>query len=269
MVKQSYGNSPASLGSISTGAIALALMALLLPACQTTVPEAEENVTAEDVAEETDDLLGQEVTVRSEVVEKVGPAAFTISDEEFLSGESILVLNASGEPSVLPEDTELQVTGKVAKFVVADIERDYDLDLDEELYVEYEDKPALIAQSIALAPEVEEVAENPTAFYNQTIAVKGEVEEIVSPTVFRMDENDLFGDDDLLVLVANPTRAIQEDEEVVATGVLRSFVLADIERDYDLTWDLDLQKKLEAEYTQKPVLVVNDVYPSALPEVAK
>jgi len=53
------------------------------------------------------------------------------------------------------------------------------------------------------------------------------------------------------------------------TGVLRSFVVADIERDYDLTWDLNLQRQLEVDYRNKPVLIVQSVYPSAVPPVAK
>ena len=47
------------------------------------------------------------------------------------------------------------------------------------------------------------------------------------------------------------------------TGVLRPFVFADIERDYDLNWDLTVQRKLEAEYSQKPVLITNSVFPAA------
>ena len=40
-------------------------------------------------------------------------------------------------------------------------------------------------------------------------------------------------------------------------------VLADIERDYDLTWDLDVEQEIEAEYNKKPVLVVDSIYPAA------
>ncbi len=62
---------------------------------------------------------------------------------------------------------------------------------------------------------------------------------------------------------------IQDDQKVVATGVLRPFVVADIERDYDLTWDLNLQKQLEAQYSKKPVLVVESVYPVSREDAAK
>jgi hypothetical protein len=172
-------------------------------------------------------------------------------------------VNASGTPLVLPEDAEVQVTGTVANLVVADIEREYDLDLEPDLYVEYEGKPAIVAQAVALAPEPGEITKNPSQYYNKVIAVPAEVENIVGPNAFTLDEDQLIGASDLLVLVVNPKRPIKEGEKVVATGVLRPLVVADIERDYDLTWDLELQKKLEAEYSTKPVLIADDVYPSA------
>ncbi len=57
------------------------------------------------------------------------------------------------------------------------------------------------------------------------------------------------------------TTPIKEDTKVVATGVLRPFV--DIEKEHDLIWDLELQRKLEVEYKNKPLLVVKDVYLAA------
>ena len=275
------------------GAIALALMVMLLPACAENRPEATApgtgnvttaenrseaaetgNVTTEEVANNTNALIGKTVTVRSEPVKRISPNTFTVSDKDFFGSETILVVNASGQPVVLPEDDiEVQVTGKVAKFVVADIEKDYDfLDLDPELYVEYEGKPAIIAQSIAPAPEPGEITENPNKYYGRTLAVAGEVEDIVGPNAFTLDEDELIGASDLLVLVANPksaNTAVKDGEYVAVTGVLRSFVVADIERDYDLTWDLNLQKQLEVEYKEKPVLIVQGVYPSAVPPTTK
>ena len=86
---------------------------------------------------------------------------------------------------------------------------------------------------------------------------------------FRLDEDKLIGGNELLVLVETPQKAVKEGEKVVTTGVLRPFVVADIERDYDLTWGLDLQRQLEVEYRNKPVLIAESVYPSAIPPAAK
>lgn len=267
--------------TLPTG-IALALMAVVLPACddgqrEATAPPPAGNVTTKEVANDTNRLIGQTVTIRSEPIKKISPTTFTVNDEQFFGTESILVVNASGQTFALPtdDDVEVQVTGQVRNFVLAEVEREFDLDLQPEAYVEYENKPAIIAQAMALAPEPGKITEDPQRYYGKTLAVTGEIEEMTSPTSFTLDEDQLFGATDLLVLRANPKAgvaapaAVKDGETVAVTGVLRPFVVADIERDYDLTWDLDLQKKLEAEYSQKPVLVADAVYPSAIPDAAK
>ena len=250
------------------GAIALSIMALVLPACsndEAKVPGAG-NVTTKEVADNAAALDGKTVTVRSEPKGKVGPTSFTVEDEKFFGSEPILVINASGEPFVLPEDddTEIQVTGIVRNFVIADVEREYNLTLDRQYYVDYENKPAIIGQSMALAPDPGEITQNPTQFYNKRLAVVGEVEDIQDATTFTLDEEKLFGATDLLVLNPKPKVAIKDDEVVAITGVLRPFVLAEFERDYDLGWDLQLKQKIDAEYKTKPVFVADSVYPSAI-----
>ncbi|MEI2580849.1 hypothetical protein [Scytonema sp. PRP1] len=255
------------------GTIALALSIVLLPACnnnlerEAAVPET--NVTAEEVADNTNQLIGKTVTVRSQPIRKIAPTTFTISDKQFFGSEPILVVNASGKLFALPADsnTPVQVTGPVRKLVVADIEREYNLDLDPKLYAEYENKPAIIAQAIALAPKPGEITTNPRQYYGKTLAVTGEVEDIRSASSFTLDEDKLLGGQDLLVIRAGtPKGTVNEGEKVAVTGVLRPFVVAELERDYDLTWDLTLQRKLEAEYSNKPVLVATEVYPSAIPQ---
>ena len=250
------------------GAILLAMMAFVLPACsndEANVPGAG-NVTTKEVANNTDALAGKTVTVRSEAKEKVGPASFTVSDEKFFGDESILVVNASGEPFTLPadDDIEIQVTGVVRNLVIADVEREYNLKLDKQYYLEYENKPAIIAQSIALSPDPGDITKNPEKYYNQRLAVVGEVEDIQDANTFTLDEEKLFGATDLLVLNPKPKVAVKDDEVVAVTGVLRPFVLAEFEKEYDLGWDLKLKQKIEADYSTKPVFVADSVYPSAI-----
>lgn len=232
------------------------------------VAQTEGNVTTEDIAEDTEDYIGQTVTIRSDALQTIEPATFAVEDQAFFGGENIVVVNASGEPFVLPEtDAEVQITGEVTKFVLADVESVYNLDLDPDLYVDYEDKPAIIAQSLALAPEPGEITSNPTEYYGETLAVTGEIEEVYGRGVFTLDEDELFGGEDLLVIVNSPVMtSVYEGETVAVTGELRSFVVADIDRDYDLDWDLDLQQELEVEYSDRSVLIVDKVYPSAIPE---
>jgi hypothetical protein len=275
MLKNPLNNSTQKLWNAKSGAIALvAVAATLLPACnapqqQATVPATpgSVNTTTEDVVDNTAQLIGQNVTVRSEPVRKLGPSTFTVSDNRFFGNESILVVNASGKPFVLPESgQDVQVTGTVRNFVLADIERKYNLGLQPNLYAEYENKPAIVAQSIALAPTPGELTSNPKKYYGQTLAVTGEIENLRTPNSFTLDEDKLLGGEDLLVIHTVPTANVREGEKVAVTGVLRPFVVAELERDYELKWDLTLQRQLEAEYRNKPVLVATGVYPSAIPD---
>ncbi|WP_449419743.1 hypothetical protein [Phormidium nigroviride] len=277
MLNNRLNNSTPKISNAKGGAIALALAAILLPACTTPQQQATAPVpappgsvptTTENVVDKTAQLLGKTVTIRSEPVKKLGPSTFTVSDGEFFGGESILVVNATGKPFVLPAESgqEVQVTGTVRNFVLADIEREYNLGLQPNLYTEYESKPAIVAQSMALAPTPGELTSNPQKYYGKTLAVSGEVESLRSPNSFTLDEEKLIGGEDLLVIHTVPQPSVREGEKVAVTGVLRSFVVAELERDYDLQWDLTLKQKLEAEYTNKPVLVATGVYPSAIPQ---
>ncbi|MGB3766748.1 MAG: hypothetical protein WA947_09325 [Phormidesmis sp.] len=248
----------------------LAASAMILPACapaETSTPEeATENTTMEDVASGAEGEIGKTVSVRSEVESTVGDSAFLLDDEMLFGGEDVLVINASGEPFVLVEgdDTEVQVTGEVQQLVIADIDRDYNLTLDPTLFVDYEDKPVIIAQSIALSPDPGDITSNPDAYYNKRIAVQGEVEDKLSASTFTLDEEELFGGDDLLVVANGMTPQTQDGEDVTVTGVLRPYIKADFERDYDLDWDLSVEEQIDAEYTEKPVFVADNVYPSAM-----
>ena len=258
------------------GTIALALASVLLSACNNNVEEREgqvpgvpeSNVTTEEVADKTNQLIGKTVTIRSNAIRKVGPSTFTVTDKDFLEIEPILIVNATGKTFELPADRniEVQVTGQVRKFAIAQINRDYNLGLEPNLYKQYENQPAIIAQSLALAPKPGEITTNPNQYYGKPIAVTGEVENINSPNAFTLDEEKLFGGQDLLVLHPTPKPTVNKGEKVAVTGVLRPFVVAELERDYDLTWDLTLKRKLEAEYSRKPVLVATGVYPSAIPD---
>ena len=221
------------------------------------------NATIEEIAEEKV-MPGEEVSVRGEV-EAVEPGiSFIIEEEGFLEGDEVLVINVSEK--VVPEDSDdlrVQVTGTLGTLVLADVERDYGLDLDPELYVEYESQPVIFAESMVASPEIEEVSESPDVYYGREIALEGEIGEIKNDYAFMLKEDQLIGGDDLLIINATGEPLPEADEFVTVTGTVRPFVKAEFEKDYDLTWDLDVQEQIEAEYTEKPVLVVDSIYPSA------
>lgn len=248
--------------SVNRGVAFLATAAMILSGCagapeeaEVEVNEADQNVPASEVTDDTNELIGETVTIRSEAV-AVGDETFVVSDENFLDSENILVINNTGEVFEVPIDgREVQVTGEVRNFVIADIVEEYDLDLDPDLYTEYENKAAIIAESLSQAPEPGEITKNPSLYYGQTLGVEGEVEEVYSEGVFTLDEEELIGAQDLLVLVINPPGNVEEGAQYAITGELRELTVTQIEQDYDITWDADLQETIEAEYQDLPILV--------------
>ncbi|MBF2005210.1 MAG: hypothetical protein IGS49_07000 [Chlorogloeopsis fritschii C42_A2020_084] len=275
------------------GALAIALAAIVLPACapnqqQATTPQSpaaeapdtskpvaeKENVTAPDVSQKTDELIGKLVTVRSQPINRLNDKVFTITDREVFSGERIVVVNNTGQTVnwPIPQDSRLQVTGTVTKFDPNAIQQEYGLNLGQDSYREYEGRPAIIARSIALAPVPGEISEQPQKYYNKVIAVPAEVERIYSPSAFALEDDTLLGDNPLLVLVTDQIKEkapIKQGERIVATGTLRPFVVTELERDYNFGWNQQLRGQLEKEYNTRPVLIVEGIYPSALPESAK
>ncbi len=271
--------------SFRQSAIALVLTAAALSACdtQTTtttttdpavtdrtatggeVAPGQVNVEAGDLTENVEAYVGRTVSVRGNAGDTVGNDSFLLQDDRLFGGDEILVFNATGTPFILPtgEFTEdVQVTGEVRQFVIADVERAYGLSLERNLYTDYENRPAIIAESIALAPDPAEISDNPSVFYNQTIAVEGRVNETTANNTLTINNSTLFGGEDLLVLVPQPIGQFVGDEDVVVTGQLRPFVVADFERDYGFNWDQGFVEQLEAEYRNRPVLVAEGIYPT-------
>lgn len=225
--------------------------------------EVDGNTTIEEISED-EATIGEEVTVRGEVEEVESGVSFIIQEEGFLEGDEVLVINVSDK--IVPEsaeDLKLQVTGEIGELVLADVEEEYGLALDLDLYVDYETQPVILATNIVLSPDIEEVSEDPESYYNLEIALQGEVDEIRSDHTFTLAEDELFEGGDLLIINATGEPLPEEDENIVVTGVVRPFIKAEFERDYDLTWDLNVQEEIEAEYTEKPVLVVDSIYASA------
>ncbi|MGH7998106.1 MAG: hypothetical protein ACREPR_01385 [Brasilonema sp.] len=217
-----------------------------------------------EVSKNTKNFIGETVTVRSQPIQKVGLTSFTVSDQRLLSGEPIVVVNASSVPFDLPTDsqTRVQVTGDVRNLDIPNIERDYKLNLDNESYKDYINKPAIIAKSILLAPRAGQITKNPSKYYGTRLAVMGDVDNIQSPVLFTLDDSYSLGAEDLLVLfVATPKKAINKGQTVGMVGVVRPFVVADIERYYGITWNERVRRQLEVNYRNKPVFIADTVYP--------
>jgi len=141
-------------GKLYAGILAVALSVTLVPGCENqplaNAPSAAKQLlTVRDVAY-NNSLLGKTVTVKSKPVEKIGSSSFTLNNNQWF-GEPMLVVNATGKPVAIPDDaSEIQVTGTLTRFILPDVERNFDLDLNPKFYQGYDGKPVIIAQSISV-----------------------------------------------------------------------------------------------------------------------
>jgi hypothetical protein len=217
-----------------------------------------------EIAVNTDEFISKSVTIKSRAIGQIGISSFTVKDARFFNGVPIVVVNASGEPFDLPPDknVEVQVQGQVRNLVIPKIEQEFNLNIQEENYKDYINRPAIIARSLLLAPQPGQITQRPEQYYRRQVVVIGKVENIHSPVLLTLDENRWFDGKDLLVLLtASPKVTINQNQTVSVIGEVRSFVAAEIERDYDFPWDKYAKRDLDAKYGNRTVLVAETVDP--------
>lgn len=107
--------------------------------------------------------------------------------------------------------------------------------------------------------EVEDVKEEPARFYGETVTLSGEVDQVLGPRAFEMEGDDLFFDEQIVVLTRSPVRlggeAVADDDELAVTGTVRPFTTTEIER--ELGWDLE--PEYEVEFDQRPVIIAEEI----------
>lgn len=249
------------LKNLLTGGLVITSL-LGIVACSPTVTDSEElNVDIEDVSEEPGDIIGQEVTLRGEFLLEVDDASFKLREATLFPDDDVLVINATGNKYSVPlgEATGMWITGVVEPFERETLAKQYKLTLDPALYEEFEGQPVVIANYIALAPDPEEIAENPTVFYGQRVVVDGEIDTVFAPDAFSLQNGQLFDETGLLIVGAVPELA--SEGPVAVSGILQPFSIADLDAEYDLLWEPDVQETLENDFTGQPVIVMQEIYP--------
>lgn len=103
--------------------------------------EGEAVIVADDIAT----LAGEDVTIAGEVFEVMSTVSFRLVG----AGWSVVVLDAE-QAAVEPGDS-VEVQGTVRQLDVAELEEDYDLDLEDELYTPLEGELVLVADAVTPA----------------------------------------------------------------------------------------------------------------------
>jgi hypothetical protein len=231
---------------------------------------------------------GKLVTVRAEVERVYGPQLFAVAEDRAGANREVLVLMPRSPQQPVQNGGAVVVAGTVRDFVDADVFWDYGwFDAEPEMVATLRSRPVIVARSVSTGDGVAlltpsrhgasagmqtgsasgstmapltvmpgELAANPTSYLGRTVTVRSEVENVVNPHVFTLDEDRMGAGPDVLVLNPRPTIAATDDQMVTVTGTVRSYVEAEIERDYD--W-FDATPELEVRFQGRPVIVADSI----------
>ena len=252
------------------GALTLGLAVTFISSCgeatQNGQVTGEGNVTSEDVTQVDpgDAAIGEEVTIRSGVSEVLDDNGFVMESSD---GEPVLIINPTGTPFTSPEqEVPIQVTGELTTFDAAAIEQQYGLTLDPNLYGEYDQQPAVIAQNFALAPRPQDLWDAPTGYFEETVAVEGDIRPLEETNnAFALFEEGWVDDIGVLVIGTDQyvdANALEDGENVVVTGQTQQ-ISADILRQANLGWEDAEIEEFISRYENRPVIIAEEVYPSA------
>lgn len=117
-------------------------------------------ISAGKLAKHAGDYYGQTVTVQAEVEDVLSDNMFTLDEDALLGGSDVLVLVPPGVASQLAHDQKVVVTGKVRRFVEAELDKDYDwFDngklVDVKTKVDWNTRPVIVADSVRTDVKVE------------------------------------------------------------------------------------------------------------------
>ena len=240
-----------------------ALLMTTISACTDTIApiDLEGLIDVAEITQNVDKYIGKSVLVRNDIIQTIGARGSILDKDRAFNGDSILAIDISKTPIALSErDTpEVLVRGKVERLSLASVRQKYNLNLDRDLYSQYENQPVILAEKSLLSPDPEDLTRNPEAYYGQSLAVTGELEDLQSYGVFELDEEQALGGEDLIVVQPQPRIELDEEQSAIVYGTLRPFIAVELAKDYDLGWDLSIQKQIEKEYSQKPVLVAEKI----------
>lgn len=140
------------------GTVAIASTLLLTAACEpelddveadAPVPTEQASVPADAEVTNGDadvsELIGETVTVSTEVTEKISDNLFTIYDVESLRGEEMLAITDLPVPEA---GSNIEVTGEVMELDEAAIKSAYGVELEPEVVEAYTGKPYLAVQAL-------------------------------------------------------------------------------------------------------------------------
>lgn len=117
-------------------------------------------------------------------------------------------------------------------------------------------------KAVAERPEtLERVISYPSEYLQEEITIVGEVAGVYSNQVFVVRGEEYFAPDDgLLVIAYDPKGPMPEEGEYIeVTGTVRSTVLADIDKESEITLESAIVQELVATFAEAPFLLADDL----------
>ncbi|MDQ3386227.1 MAG: hypothetical protein M3475_01275 [Actinomycetota bacterium] len=110
-------------------------------------------VSLDELTQRADRFYGKRVTVEGRVNRSISPQALSLTSEDASEGggfaevEAALVIEDEASfPEGISEGRSVRVTGVVGQLDVKEIEQNYNVNLDDSVYAEFEEKPVVYAR---------------------------------------------------------------------------------------------------------------------------
>jgi hypothetical protein len=133
--------------------LAVCAMATLVGAVAVRSDDTSSVISAGKLAKHPGDYYGKTVTVKAEVEDLLGDNMFTLEEDALFAGPDVLVLVPKGLRTPVRHDEKVRVTGKVRRYVEAELKKDFDWFDRGKLVnvthkVEWETRPVVVAETI-------------------------------------------------------------------------------------------------------------------------
>jgi hypothetical protein len=200
-----------------------------LPGGEEGAADGAEGISFSEIADNPEQWIGQQVTVRGNLDDLVGQRSFTLT-EPGLGADSFLVV-AQGADTIPTEEPIfgeqgagagewVQVTGMVQRYDLAAVEEDIGFDLQDDLFAAYTQEDLVIvassinvigdqalpgqeegeaaqvgdqvgdAEDMAGMLTVAQIMEDPEQYIGQQVTITANAEEIIGERAFKLDEDD-------------------------------------------------------------------------------
>lgn len=130
---------------------------------QTNTTVATDGATVAEIVASPTAWHGKTVTVSGGVNRLHGPRSFTLGDEGLL----VITSQPLSDDVKVTENSVVQISGTVQNFVEKEIESQIGMTLEDDVYVNYENKPVVVAQTVDITDQQTEVTNKETNVTNK------------------------------------------------------------------------------------------------------